>query len=981
MCTINSFCFNLYGLLIHSCNLKVAKLNVMHVLNKIGFNRKLVLFLVLYFLVNIKTAHGQANKFEISPVLIEGLVTLEVYDLFEDSRGVIWLSTDKGAFAYDNGRLKTYDTDNGLSENSVIRVFESPNKDIWIVTESGSINILRDQVIIKNDLLKGLSSVDLKSFYQVTFAKDKVFLNSHYCQEYIIDLSKNKLIPQNIIIDSTYFNLFLTDFYGKKVVHFNDTRYGKITVTDTRKINEGLYFRVGSSFTESKNFSIIASKGDITYVSVGSKILMVKDYELLHEFDIDNKREVLSMLVDAEGNLWVSSFGDGVYFFENGDISTNPEHFFNQLTFSKLILSSQGIIYASTLSTGIVKIQSNNLHPVLENSKIRFVANGKLENYIATNEKLIISSKHGKIKEFAFKNGYVNGVANLSNGIKIIYGINAIVVNGLDTALIADRIVNQVCEGREFLLYNMPHFALVVADKKLEKKSYVKDFSENKINTIKHLGDDIYLLGTKNGLFKFDVKLNKIEKIIELNVLSVDYYNGLYIIGTSKDGLHTLKSGKVSQYDFGIKSMGVVQVSVYNDELYAATDKGFVCAQIINDRIVLKQILTKNDLLKSSIITCFDVSGDSIYLGTTNGLFGMSRNYRKPNPNLKVEITKISGYGLVDSINNTFKPFNNSIEIFYRINGANFLSNIVTSYRVIGMDSNWIESNSNQIKLFDYPPGDYKVEIKSSIDGFEGVPIIYKFKVDTPLYWKGWVILSVFVFILVLGFVIIKFLKDKANIRNRVLMNELNVIRYQMNPHFISNTLNSLQGIILNEDFIKTNEYLSSFSNLVLRSINYSNNLFISLEDEVEYLRSYINLMRLIHDDSIEYVEVFPVDIENYWSKLLVPPFFIQPIIENAIIHGALRNPGDKIIRLIIEFDNNELSIGVADNGPGYDIQSTEIRSKFNRYGFTNINQRIKIYQELKKFKIKYQIDYNDIDLMGTKVVFTFNSMGSLKIK
>ncbi len=934
---------------------------------------KLLLFSISFY------GYGQ-NNYILEYLDIKGLPTSEIYDIFEDSKGIIWISTGKGTFAYDNGNLLTFDAENGLTDNSTIRTFETPWGDTWIVTETGSINKINNMVVEHDEFLNSLSSTDLKSFYNITFGKDNIFLNSHHCDEYVLNIAGKTIKPFSIVNDTSQFNLFLTTFEGKKVIHFNDKRYGLDVKTTSKEGKGGTSLLVGSSFTESKNFSILTEIGDSAFVSIGSKILLFKGLSLVLEYDLKNKSEILSMIVDDERNLWVSSFGDGIYRFNNCDLKRSPTHHFDNNTFSKLIKPQHGSIIASTLNSGLVRLKKVEIAKSQQNSRIRFINKNGSSMEIAMDDVLQIFNGNAKPSTYKFRNGYVIGSLKLNNGSRLIYGNNMVLLKGKDTILISNRIVNVVEKGKKHVIFNQPHANLGVANFDMSRITKISNFVENKVNSIKHIGDDIFLLGTNNGLYEFDALNMKLKKLNNIRTTSLDYFEGTIYMGTDKNGVYSLSNGKTTKNDFGLQSTKVSQVKRIGKNLYVATDKGFVCCDVENEKINLNYVLTTNDLLNSNEINCFDFDKDSIYIGTNNGLAAISINFSKQRPNYKMEFTQISGFGIIDSLSRKYKAFNNSVEVRFRIIGLNFVLNPNYYYRVIGIDSTWIITQTNHIELYDLPPGNYILEVKSSVDGFESPKISYAFAVDSPIYWKGWVIISAIFILSLIAFVVIKLLRDKANINNRVLINELNVIRYQMNPHFIANTLNSLQGIILNDDFIKTNEYLSSFSNLVLRSINYSNNLFISLLDEMEYLRSYMSLMRLMHDHSIIIIESLPEDFDSMSTNLLVPPFFIQPIIENAIIHGVSKNIGEKIIRIGINVSNGILEIAIHDNGPGYKLDGEKSNRKFESYGFKNIDQRILIYKELKKHSISYEISKNELDGTGTKVAFKFKSLKKINI-
>lgn len=140
--------------------------------------------------------------------------------------------------------------------------------------------------------------------------------------------------------------------------------------------------------------------------------------------------------------------------------------------------------------------------------------------------------------------------------------------------------------------------------------------------------------------------------------------------------------------------------------------------------------------------------------------------------------------------------------------------------------------------------------------------------------------------------------------------------RSQMNPHFLFNALNSLQGLILNNDIDKSIVQLNSLSKLMRQTLNNSMQEFISVNEELVYLQSYIDFEQERFDRKLNFeVNVQKqIDMENTG----IPPMLIQPLVENCLKHAGLNmvvNP--KICVSIEKSNNNKLLICVEDNGMG----------------------------------------------------------------
>lgn len=146
---------------------------------------------------------------------------------------------------------------------------------------------------------------------------------------------------------------------------------------------------------------------------------------------------------------------------------------------------------------------------------------------------------------------------------------------------------------------------------------------------------------------------------------------------------------------------------------------------------------------------------------------------------------------------------------------------------------------------------------------------------------------------------------------------ELKAIRAQINPHFIFNCLNSIQLFVMQRDYEYAQKYLSDFSYLIRKTLDFSRRNFISLADEITYLNTYLGLEKMRFENRMEYEIV--VDPEIATAELEIPAMLLQPYVENAVKHG-MTNPQQPIGQLSIHFTQiaaDMLECVIADNGIG----------------------------------------------------------------
>ena len=204
---------------------------------------------------------------------------------------------------------------------------------------------------------------------------------------------------------------------------------------------------------------------------------------------------------------------------------------------------------------------------------------------------------------------------------------------------------------------------------------------------------------------------------------------------------------------------------------------------------------------------------------------------------------------------------------------------------------------------------------------------------------------------------------------------EMQALRAQMNPHFLFNSLNSINHFILKNDPDNASDYLTRFSRLMRLILDNSREEWVRLENELKALQLYIQLeaVRLnnVFDYSIE------VDPSVASETVMVPPMIIQPYVENAIWHGLIHRegPGGKL-KLNIWQMNGNLYIDIEDNGVGR-IESSKLRSKFNAHksshGMKITADRLNIVN--KVYGVNAEVQVSDIKedetITGTRVLLT----------
>ncbi|CCH00851.1 Inner membrane protein yehU [Fibrella aestuarina BUZ 2] len=222
--------------------------------------------------------------------------------------------------------------------------------------------------------------------------------------------------------------------------------------------------------------------------------------------------------------------------------------------------------------------------------------------------------------------------------------------------------------------------------------------------------------------------------------------------------------------------------------------------------------------------------------------------------------------------------------------------------------------------LKDYKPGTYQVRLRYTAQPQHVTT--YRFVVEPAWYEsRGFKIMVGIVVAACLGaiFFLLLYVQQKQKSRQELakktkLQLELKAIYAQLNPHFVFNALNSIQGLINKQDIQGANNYLSDFARLLRESLTNSNKDEISIHEELQGLDTYLKLERLRF--GFEYQISLADSINPYDGS--IPALLLQPLVENAVKHGvsALGDAG----RIQVRFDriNDTMLVQISDNGNGF---------------------------------------------------------------
>lgn len=555
----------------------------------------------------------------------------------------------------------------------------------------------------------------------------------------------------------------------------------------------------------------------------------------------------------------------------------------------------------------------------------------------------------------------------------------------------------------------------------------------NRVYGICFDGDSLLWLATENcGLVSFDKRTNAFLKSYTYNEknmysISSNLVKNVYVLNpdtllvTTAEGLNIFdkhsKRFTVITNKQGLTSNFVESVFFDDDKNIWVCCANGICK--INPRSwKITSYSSQDGMIERGITGRIEKLGNGdILIGTAAGI--MMFNPKEINAAKIPADVQISGLQVfnqpkyIDSVIILQKPVElkyneNAITIEFASTDYYYQNKVNYYYQLEGIDKDWVISGKEAAAHYgNLDNGRYLFKVKCVDNNGVACKNITQFclVIHPPFYKKWWFVLCE---IFLLGLICIYFFQWRSNNKKRIALIaeeqehikqlekeqklikvqaeqefnkkiaevRLQALRSQMNPHFIFNSLNSINHFILLNDTDNASNYLTKFSRLIRLILDSSRTEWSSLETEIKALELYIELEMVRFDNAFEY-NIY-IDEELNPATVVVPPLIIQPYIENAIWHGLLHKQNGKgKLQIRIRDLNDELQISIEDNGVGRE-KANEIKSSktllHKSHGMKITAERLAIVNNVYDVNAAVNItDVRDADGMarGTIVLIT----------
>jgi ligand-binding sensor domain-containing protein len=274
------------------------------------------------------------------------------------------------------------------------------------------------------------------------------------------------------------------------------------------------------------------------------------------------------------------------------------------------------------------------------------------------------------------------------------------------------------------------------------------------------------------------------------------------------------------------------------------------------------------------------------------------------------------------------KPGQNFLSIEFASVNFNRKTNTKYAYQLVGIDEDWVETKERNFASYtNLNGGFYNFILKARNENGDWNPDVLNLEITiNTKWWKTWYARVGFVlFVVGLGYLIyrerIRQIVEKQKLINshekKLAEIKMNALTAQMNPHFIFNSLNSIDYFIIKNNSEKASDYLNRFSRLIRLILNHSRSNYISLKDDLDALKLYIEIESLRFSDSFDYI--VRVDKDLNLDNIQIPPMIFQPYVENAIWHGLMHKETKGRIEIDLKLNPTKdiLLCTISDNGVG----------------------------------------------------------------
>ena len=894
--------------------------------NKIWFNN---LLFQLFYIEN-----GQINRFNPNGEL-NGI---EVHDIMMDEKETYWIKGKHRVVRFVENNRNEFIAHTYTFSNVVKHVFPF---------ESGEIGLISDSLYIFNENEKkfnGLTSLLNKKKFEHSKILNTDLINCAYVNPFLIRNNKVEF-P---LLDYQHLGLDVSS-----VILNAPDAYWIASSTGTYKVSKNFDAVVDfSEHLDNNRVNSVANddKGNIWFCTNSEGIYIVQN-QAIKNYTTKNSNLPSSFIytieADALGNFYIGTEDGWLSEFKNGDFinyKISDEH----AELYSLLVEEDKILFACNGAYVVQKDDQGNLSKPKKflNFPPKVMSRYNDDFWVATHDGIFRFSdenyeKISSLRSYSMEKGSEdqmwigtpNGlyVYDYSIPFKYISSENQVKEFIADSATLMNSKLVYRNLNQQYSPSEIPEFVKIYNSAPFKKFTSV---SNKKINDgiadIKQTSDgNTWVLTKRNGLYVID-------KQRQLSVINRD--NGL------------------------LSNAGNCLFVDENESVWVGTANGL---NVFNSNLEqLKSFTTSNGLLSNNITSIYK-SDSQVFVGTYKGLSIFDEKEMNPVEVNDIIFQKIQIQNRDTSIFNRYDLTYSQNNIFIDFVSISYDEKFSYQYMLAGRDLEWIDTEESFVRLSELANGSYTFKVKAiSNNNTESKIASIHFKISPPFWKTSWFLALIACVCMLLLFLLVKYwvdqIKEKANkksaLERKFAQLELQALQAQMNPHFVFNSLNSIQNFILREDKVEASNYLSKFASLMRLFLESSRNKYINLKDELDLLKLYVDLERLRFQNKFDYNCEIESDVP---TDVDIPSMLLQPFLENAINHGLANKKGKGKLNMKLSQVDNNIVCTIKDDGIGREKAQQLIKKRLNghrSHGMKMINDRLAVLRLVDKYNVNIEI-------------------------
>lgn len=902
---------------------------------------------------------------------------LQVYDVVQDKNLDYWFATNDGLFYFNHYTYRKVKCDKAKSYS----VFN------FVIDEDGTIycNNLNHQVFQIKDkawtLFYELTEDEIRSDISLSIINGNQLLIG---ARKVIQISATGKVVNRFNVGGHY--LGLPFMYNKETVYYHLSEGDSILKVDKNNASKyRLIFEEGQTLKAGvlNFFQLNEETYALNLKAKNAYKFDLKNYKLISVRNSPLSDAAENIRVYSTGNeIWAAGTLPGVIIWNDSVKENTSDVFYKDYFISDVYKDAEGNILLSTFDRGVLVIPDMKTPDVIQNFKEDPVTTLSGDNefgLLMGSSKGLLLNYNNKTFGVIDKNGNrpIEGLYTSAQTPLLIFDNGTICAFNKNTKAITSRIYEASLKDAVIVSNDLIYLGTnrgVVKCKWNGDNSFTAEFMKNipfRVYSMAYneTSKNLYVSNSA-GLFVVfpDGTFNKITyKNEAVFPNSLFYYKGL-IYATDKNGgvlvIEAATVKKVIPLLLNGETESFNKIIIHNDLFITESLKGLFLYKLNGE--FLHSLSSSYGFTENRVLD-FTIHNTMLWVSHTGGVQQIDLN------KLRVQSQKpslfITSIYVNDSLNhsntNTFSSAQRKIQFVLSSPTLRSRGSITYHYKLEGNDVQWSENDyfSNQITYNALAPGNYTFYAKAEKQGVFSETQSFVFSIASPFYVRWWFIALLVIIFLTGVYVIyvwqLNIQRKKSQRINELNASRLTAIQSQMNPHFIFNALNSIQGLILKGDVEHSYSYITTFSDLVRRTLNYSGKDFIDFEQEIKLLELYLSLEKLRFKKNFTYHinTAGVVDIQ-------IPPMLIQPFIENALVHGLMHKAGDKKLEIKFELDE-KLHCIIEDNGVGRK-KAAEIRERQNQshesFASKAIKKRLEILSAVLdgNFTYTYEDLYNE---------------------